>query len=119
MSQFDTDFAEAGRPLLLEQLGDPITYTPPGGDPVSIELAIVGADEADEADEFDGRRKRRTRMVTGSVADVARPLLSGTFEIDSETWAVESVEACGATMWRVRVVRTGSIEKTRRGYRQR
>ena len=116
--------ADGARPVLLDQHGQTITYTPVTGDPVEL-TAIVGPVEVSEEDESEGITSRSMRLVTISTdpaaegGGVASPGTEAKLTIDSSAWAIESVEALTGSMARLRVVRPESIERSREGYRGR
>jgi len=117
-------FAESALPSLLDTLGDSITYTPAGGDDVSL-TAVVGQEERGELEVEHGRRLRREREVTiatdpdGPYGGVAAPALNDTVTIDSESWAVESISSKADGVATLLVVRFGDVERSQEGYRRR
>jgi len=124
VSRFDGIMAQVRRPVLLDEVGRTVTYTPVTGDPVEL-TAIVGPVEVSEDDEFEGRTSRSARSVMISTdpdaegGGVASPGMEAKLTIDSVAWAIEAIEALTGSMARLRVVRIESMERTREGYRGR
>ena len=127
-SAFDTMFADAGVPTLMETLGTAlVVYSDPEVDPVEL-TAIVGNMEVVEVEgtTSGGRRKlaRRTFLITtdpaGTYGGVANPKLAARMEMtDGEVWEIESIEAQGSSMTKLNCVRKLSTELSRAGYRAR
>jgi|GEM_PF-6862857 len=122
-SRFEDDFA-AGLGDLFFHLGESATYTPAGGDPVTL-WAIPEREMAEEEPGSDGRRRRRVRgakiLTDPDDADyggVAEPAENATMTIGGTEYAVQSVEA-GVGFARLGLVRIGSVESGRPQYRQR
>jgi len=126
MSRFDNLFGRTGAPLLQQQLGRPtaIFYEGPGvSGRLPLRRAIVGAEEIDTQETFDGRRRERVREVTvrraaGLPFWADPPSIEGTFIVDEIEYAVDELGAVTATFARVRLIRRGSVEHSRPGYRK-
>lgn len=123
MTAFDDLFAEMGLPLLKEQLGETVTYTPAGGENVEL-TAIVGPEETEETEDLEGITQRRVRQVTiatdpdGDWGGVAAPGTNDSLTIGGVEYAVEAIEAQSASLTQMRLVRRGVAEKARMGYRK-
>lgn len=125
-SAFDADFAASAVPQLLDVFGDSakIKYLNPQADPVSL-TAILGDIRARPEDGERGRKRRKVRQVKFSTdpasADggVAEPAEQHTLEIDGSIWSIESIDSINDSMATVTVVRIGSVEISRQGYRER
>ncbi len=122
-SQFDTDYADAVLPGLLEVHGSAATYTPAGGSPVSLR-AMTGPIELVEADVVEGIQEHQTRTITisidpaGEYGGVAAPAIHDTVQIDSVDWDVAKV-SMGRESAALSLVREPSVEKARPNFRQR
>ena len=122
MSAFDTTYADCALPQLMDQLGRAITYDPADGDKVEL-TAIVGQITTEEqAGERGGKKVQiRTVIITtdadGIYGGVAAPRQNEELIIDGDRWAVEAQPTVSASAARLRVVRIGSRERSRDGYR--
>lgn len=123
-SDFDTQFAEAASPTLLDQFGQSITYTPSSGDAVTL-TAIVGAEVAHEEDMGEGRKLVRTReIVVGTDPDataggVASPTILDTVTVGTVTYAVRQIDYQTHALTKFETVRTEDMQRSREGYRRR
>ena len=124
MSRFSSDFAtHVGDGFF--QFGEPVTYTPPDdGEAVAL-TGIVEREQVEEDPAGDGRRQRRVRGVKilsdaddADYGGVAAPSERATVTIDSIEYAVNSIGTVTSSVWRLGLVRIGSVEKSRPGYRQ-
>ena len=123
-SDFDTLMAAIGVPVLMEHLGDAITYTPAGGAGAAI-TGILGFEEDREDETLDGRRLRRLRDVTVNTdpADpdyggVASPALNATVTVGGVQYAVESIVSLSANLVRLALRRVTALEVSRENYRK-
>jgi hypothetical protein len=124
-SPFELEFAEAGAPALLSQFGQRVTYTPAGGDGVSL-TAIVGAEQSHEAEYSDGRRVIRTRQVTlatdpdGQYGGVAAVHLFDTVTLASGVaYSVHEITGETHSLVSFTAIRTEDMQRSRDGYRRR
>jgi len=115
-STFDTLMDELGSPVLLEYVGEPLTYTPAGGAGVAC-TGIVGFEEDEEEETLDGRRRKRVRDVSLSTDDVAAPALNATVTIGGVEYAIERVVSKSATFTRLALRRLSALEVTVGKYR--
>jgi len=104
---------------VLDTHGEPVTYTPPTGDPVSVTEAgwIPTPPELEEA--TDGLARVRTARCVIKIGEVAAPARGGKVTRDSEEWAIERVLKRGTAAHELYLKRTESIEKSREGHRMR
>ena len=122
-SLFDTDYAAAVLPALLEVHGSAAIYTPAGGSPVSL-TGLTGPVELVEADVLEGLQEQQTRTLTisidagGDYGGIAAPAIHDTVQIDSVDWDVAEVAPGHATVT-LTLVRHPSVEKSRPNFRQR
>ena len=122
MSQFDSLFADVGLPVLMDQLGRSITYTPASGSPTSL-TAIVGNEELKFEETQDGEQQRRVRDITictdptGPYGGVASPANLDQVTFGSVVYVVKSIQSVSSGMVRLEAVRIGSHEKSRPDYR--
>lgn len=123
-SDFDTDFATAGAPNLLTRFGQPASYTPAGGEAVSLSGAVSDEQVQTEEDSA-GRTSVRTCRFTisrdpdGEHGGVADPAINATVTIDGDAWEVRDITELDAVMATVLLVRVGRSERSRPGYRHR
>lgn len=122
-SRFDEDFA-VGLGDLFFQLGESITYTPAGGDPVAL-TGVVEREQSEEDPGTDGRHQRRVRAVKvlsdaddADYGGVADPSERATVTIGSIEYSVDSIGTVSTAAWRLGLVRIGSIERSRAAYRR-
>ncbi len=132
MSRFGDLYAAVGVPLLIEQLGHGgldggIDYTRPDGQPGGHFRAILGAERTEEDPAEEGRTIRRVREAkiprqAGLPFWLEPPSMGGTFTTDEGRgpveYSVESIEAVSENFACVRLVRRGSAEHSRPGYRR-
>jgi len=123
MSRFDADFAVAMADVFFQH-GESITYTPAGGDPVAL-TGCVERERSEEDPATDGRHQRRVRAVKvlsdaddADYGGVAEPSERATVTIDSVEYSVESISTVSTAAWRLGLVRIGSVERSRPGYRK-
>ena len=119
MAKFDDIFADAARPVLLDNMGRTITYRPHNGDAVAI-TAVVEPEAASERQDEQGRDRRRRRVViisTAASGGIASPSNKDTLDIGTEEWSVETIENHSGSLARLLVVRIGSVERSRPQYR--
>ena len=125
-SLLDTAFEALGRPGLLEQLAEPVTYkfapigaAPPASDKVIQAIVCPQEERLDEAS--DGRVLIRSRLVifsTDATDGIPDPQIRDRIEIEGETWELEQPELDQGGMIRVNVVRAQGIEVNHEGYRR-
>jgi hypothetical protein len=100
MSDFDTLFDAVATDDHFDQFGDEIIYRPRGGDPV--ELVAILSNETREERQKGGqrvwvrtRRARITQRSSDPTIGIVAPQATGTIEINSEIWSIESVGKLG------------------------
>ncbi len=132
MSTFDTLYADVGVPLLVGFFGHDgvdggFDYTKPDGQPGGHFDAILGPEKTEEDSTDEGRTIRRIRQAAiprqaGLLFWSEPPSMKGTFTINDGAgpveYAVESIEAITESFAYVRLVRRGSAELSRPGYRR-
>lgn len=118
MTDFDTLFADTGRPVLMETLGEAVTYTAPGGGSVSA-TAIVGPVRVTEQQGEHGRTAIAVRDVLLSAAEVASPSEGGSVTIGAVVWPVLEISHMSATHSVLVVTRNIPTERSKPGYRGR
>lgn len=100
-STFDAMFAAVAAPNLLAQFGEQVTYTPRGGEAITLTAMVNRGDTRDATDER-GRKRRKTWEITvpstttaaaGTTTEqyVADPHQAATVTIDSEEFHVSRV----------------------------
>ena len=125
MSRLDDEFAAGGVSALMDVLGDAgrLTYTPAGGDAVSL-TAIIGPEQTEEDSDLDGRTNRAVREVTITTdpdcdyGGVAGPATNATVTIDDVEWAVEEILSQDANLVTLLLVRETRVERGRPDYRR-
>ena len=117
MSEFDTNFSELCEPALMEHNGRTIDYVEPDDSETSL-TAMVGNEESRDEGDLDGRRWVRVRSVVISLDDFASPTPDGRVKIDSELWAIQTVEGKSGNLARLSVTRPERIETSRPAYRR-
>lgn len=123
MSAHSALFQSASLPLLFEQHADSgrVTYTPKGGNAVSLS-AIVGGDRTAEEAGHDGPRRIRRRPVTittdsdGEYGGVANPEDNATVTVDSIEYSVESLQPLAEGYLRLQLVRPERQQVSRPDY---
>ncbi len=117
MSRFDDIYAIAAAPVLLEFMGDSISYEDANTDPVSltgIPTPIVIAEE--ESDDGQRRLYRTTVTISndpaGDFKGVADPVIGGIVTIDTVRWTVDDVEPKSSLIV-LHLLRVGAIERSR------
>jgi hypothetical protein len=121
---FDTIFAECARPRMVNITGTSIVYRAPDADAVTA-TAVVGEIAADEQTDDEGRRREQRRSIiigrdaTAEGGGVANVREDATIDIGTDRWSIEAIEALTGAYTRVRVIRIGTVEVSRPGYRGR
>ena len=91
MSQHSDDFAATALADQMTQFGETGSYTPTGGDAVSV-TALWGPVTEEEQQMKEGRRNFLRRDVTISTDEVAVPSTEAIMvDPDGETWAVAEI----------------------------
>jgi len=121
-SRFDSMFASMGRPTLMDHLGeggddgDHVVYTPLDRDPQQLVAILTEDPENVEAGE-QGRTRQRTMLAIVSVEDVPDPQPGDKLAVDGLVWVVREIASRSASVSRLRLVRAGSVERSRPAYR--
>lgn len=123
MSQFDTAFAAAGLPVLLFPHGQTVTLKGANVDDLSV-TALVGPVEGAAVDGDRGREAETSRPVEVQASDVSTPGAWTRVTIGGSTgedWKIISDPPAVLTESTIiyTVVRIGSAERSRPGYRPR
>lgn len=104
MTNHDEMMGACGTPVLMDQHGRSVVYTPAGGEGVTI-TALVGPEVTGSATAgSDGRQRQPVRTLTVSLADVAAPARYDTVAIGGDTWKVEWPENAAGGWARLRLV---------------
>lgn len=120
---FDDLMAEVGRPLLLEQCGQQVTYVETDVDDATL-TAILGDERDDEEGDDDGRTLKRIRTATISTdpdaeeGGVAVPKIGAHIVIDGVSWTIDGVESQSGALARLRLARPRRSEVSRAEYRR-
>ena len=123
MSLFDDMYASSAAPLMLEIMGDSVTYEDDATDPVTL-TAIQSPIAITEEDVDHGQDRRyRTSITittdpTGDYKGVANPMIGARVTISGVVWTVDDIEPKSASLVVLHLLRVGSIERTRTGLRK-
>ena len=121
MTIFADGLAASGWSMLAAQHGQSATYTPVGGDGVSL-TAILGDEEINEDDGPYGIEQMRRRSVfintdpAAASGGVAEPKLNDTITIGTEVWQIESA-SIESGLAELRVIIYASAQRSTQGYR--
>ena len=104
----------------VEKFGEPVTYTPPGGDAVSISYAQWDEPDPIMVADTTGRSNERRAYCTVKDDDVAAPTRNAVIvrASTSEEWTVRSWKPVRNVAWRLELTRKEPTERSH-GYRQR
>ncbi len=120
MSVFGDSFQESSKPLLMDQHGEPVTYTPAGGEAVAITGMV---DREPDRTLFDGmgtEEARKAMVEISTDADgVASPARGDVVTFDGKDWKIlgRDVEP-GLTMATLFVENKEVKERARPTYRE-
>ena len=112
MTQFDDMMAETVDDLFA-LYGQVITYTPKGGDPVSI-TGVKGSDQTDVESDDVGRFQENIADLTIAVdpsIGVAVPVPGDTVTINSVVWQVDSIIVQDGTTAKLQIRKTTDLRK--------
>ncbi len=122
MSRFDTDFAASGLPELMDQFGQPVTYSPVSGPDVSLTM-ILDPERMTEEEKGGGRvlvQRWEGTITTDPDSDfggVASPDETATITIGGVVWSVDELAKLTGAYAVLKLVRRSSLERSRPGYR--
>lgn len=118
-SEFDTLFQGSGIPVLMQALGDLVTYTPPTGSARQIQAGVSPEEAMPELGERGEtvRATRRLMVRNDSTLGVASFQRGATVTIGGVAYAVEQWLAGDHGMARMTVGRVYQIERSNQGWR--
>lgn len=122
MSRFDSMMATLGRPVLLREGGQAVTYRHRDIEPVTL-TALVTPVAANEREGIHGRTVRHTREAiigtdpAAAEGGIASPKANAELLIGTEVWAIERIEMISGSLVRLILVRASAAEVSREGYR--
>ena len=121
-SSHETLVDASALPAVLEVHGASVSYTPKGGDAVTV-TAAAGAETVTWIDREGQQTKRRELPLTistdaaGDYAGVAEPALRATVTIGGELWNVEQITPLAGSFARLSLVRLEPAGRARAAYR--
>jgi hypothetical protein len=126
MSQFDEDYEAIAAPMLVEQFGDVVSYTPAGSQIFDLSI-IVGPEQIEETMEVDGVKRRHVRecsipvtaLAAGGGLFVAEPTIHDVFAFNGVSYMINRILARTASMTRVAAVLLATHEEARQALRRR
>lgn len=89
-STFEGNMTEANEEL-LDEYGEPVTYTPKGGSPISVSKASVGPVEGDMIGDEYGGTLSKNRRITVPIAEVSSPGIDDIVTVGAEDWIVTGI----------------------------
>ena len=125
MSVFDSQFATASVPILLDQLGEAMTLHRDGESDLAITAILEKGVPIDV--EHEGGPRIVRRGVLKFAVDDETPLFAANIDLvtaeitdaNSERWAFEATGEKQSGLWVVPVIRIEKKETAREGYRLR
>lgn len=101
-SIFDQIYGESAAPVLLDTVGESVTYTPKNDENAAASVtAIVSQEIQEQADEGDTELFRLVREFTFDVADVSAPEYGDQITFGTDIYVVRRIENMGGTLIRV------------------
>ena len=118
MSRFDHQFQQAGRHLLIDNLGNTTqaSYKLGTADATNV-TGIFTEDHREIQDGADGRQNAREARLIISRADIAAPSIRATITANSETWDIVQIDLT-ESMATLHLERRSAIRKSIEGSRR-
>jgi len=88
-STFKENMSDANNEL-LDEYGEPVTYTPKGGSPASV-TASVGPESEDITDDEQGETSVKERRITVPLAEVTSPQIEDIVTVGGQDWVVTGI----------------------------